>query len=1114
MVCRKRSNQKHAYKDTVVAATCTEKGYTLHKCSTCGESYKDNYKAALGHSYTSKVTKAATCTENRVKTYTCSRCNNTYTETIEKTGHKYVDTVVAPTNTEKGYTLHKCSVCGDSYKDNYTDCLDPTLKTYSNEMRNKAAYVSAGDKIQFVMADTAYNAKWELVIDDEETSITPGEIINITSDYEGKSVVFRAARSSGYVGFECNIVVGTLDKNSGFFYSKNADDTATIFNYLGNDADKIKTLTVPAQVAGIKVTGVHSSFDKCTALEELIYSEGITKIDIQSNNFMSSLNTDEWSHPSNKIVFPSTFTEGSIFEYMNTPELVFDGTEVIPANLCNSISKIKKVTFKSGVKTIKEAAFCNCQGITDIDWCDTITTIEDYAFSRNALTTLKLPDSVQSIGKEAFSYSKFENAILSSKLSEIGEKAFVSCEALKSVDLKSVKSIGEFAFNECSQLENITFPDTLTDIAEYAFAGCSSLEINALPENVTVYNKGVFENCKALTVSAIPEGVTQIYSDAFSNCQFKDEITLPVTIQRAAGLNGVKKLILKEGVTELTHDIFAGCDKLTEVVLPESLTKIGNRVFEGCNSLKEITIPKNVNECPGAMATLGSAFEFSSIETVTFEEGTEKVHNALFANCGSLKQINLPSTVNTIGKYAFYYCTGLEKVDLPEGVTSLETSCFAYCDKLNYICIPASVESAGGAISGAAFERCGLETVEFTGKREEIPSSMFYDCNSLKTVILPSTLKSIGNTAFYSCDELSSITFPDGLERIGDGAFSDCYKLNEVTIPASVTYLGSEGASGLGSAFGSSGLTTVHLEDGRTEIPGYAFANCRNLTNINIPSTVTGIGNYSFWHCESLENIELPSGLTSIGMGAFACTFSLSSIVLPKSVIKYGWVVGTGPFEGSGLKEVTLENGTASIAEGLFMNCNNLTTINIPSSVKLINNYAFYGCSALTSFTIPSTVEEMGYQVFYDSGVTEITIPKTIKRLGSDSMSTFEGSNITKITLEEGIETIDTAEFALAKKLVQINMPSTLKSIANSAFQECASLTTVNIPDGVTQISAYAFSDCESLESVVIPASVTQIGDSIFKHFKIQAEYPTIITTSGSTAESYAKSNGYNCTIR
>ena len=71
------------------------------------------------HSYTSKVTKQPTCTTTGVKTFTCS-CGDSYTEKIPATGHKYVDTVVKPTYTEKGYTLHKCSVCGDSYKDNYT----------------------------------------------------------------------------------------------------------------------------------------------------------------------------------------------------------------------------------------------------------------------------------------------------------------------------------------------------------------------------------------------------------------------------------------------------------------------------------------------------------------------------------------------------------------------------------------------------------------------------------------------------------------------------------------------------------------------------------------------------------------------------------------------------------------------------------------------------------------------------------------------------------------------------------------------------------------------------------------------------------------------------------
>ena len=83
---------------------------------------KNNYKYELldphTHSYTSKVTTAATCTKEGVKTFTCS-CGDTYTEKIAKTAHKYTTKVIAPTYDAQGYTLHTCSVCGDSYKDNY-----------------------------------------------------------------------------------------------------------------------------------------------------------------------------------------------------------------------------------------------------------------------------------------------------------------------------------------------------------------------------------------------------------------------------------------------------------------------------------------------------------------------------------------------------------------------------------------------------------------------------------------------------------------------------------------------------------------------------------------------------------------------------------------------------------------------------------------------------------------------------------------------------------------------------------------------------------------------------------------------------------------------------------
>ena len=125
----------HSYTTTVVAPTCTTNGYTLHKCSVCGTSYKDSTTKAIGHSYgNSVVTKQPTCTSEGTKTKTCTKCNARVTETIPKTSHKYADTVVAPTCTINGYTLHKCSVCGTSYKDSTTKA---TGHSYGNSVVTK-----------------------------------------------------------------------------------------------------------------------------------------------------------------------------------------------------------------------------------------------------------------------------------------------------------------------------------------------------------------------------------------------------------------------------------------------------------------------------------------------------------------------------------------------------------------------------------------------------------------------------------------------------------------------------------------------------------------------------------------------------------------------------------------------------------------------------------------------------------------------------------------------------------------------------------------------------------------------------------------------------------------
>ena len=1112
--------------DSVLEPSCEYKGYTVYKCTMCTKGYTDDYIEPTGHSYETTDVREATCTKEGYIKHKCSKCGKYEYEYTPKAEHKYTDKVVPPSSKEKGYTLHTCTVCGDTYKDNYTEGYDPHRKVYGDEYAARAIYVEPGDRVVFDLSREykGYSVGSEYGYKQLEA----GQEIEITKDYEYKNLQFCASTGS-YDSYYCKIFVGNIDKESGFFYFENQDEpgTATIYNYVGDDAEQITSLTVPAQVAGLKVTNVHSTFDTCTSLEELIYSEGITDVVFETNNISNFAVPTELQNPSKRIVIPSTVTSGKIssgHSFMDssrkTREIVFNGTPNIPDGFCGGrMENLKKVTLLPGVQTIGKSAFAGT-GIEEISLPESVTSIGNYAFANcDNLPEVVIPETVTNIGEGAFSdCENVEKVVWSDKLTEIPKYTFKNCVSLKDINFGNVQSIGTSAFDTCTSLTSVNIPDSVTNIGDHAFSGCSSLVIDKLPTNVTVYDDGVFNECKAFTLSEIPEGVTHIWSGAFAGCEFPNSITLPVSIKVARGLNGCKKLILKEGVTKLDSQI-KYCSEVEEVILPETLTEIGNRVFEGCDLLKSVTIPKSLELCPGALSGGGPAFEFSSIETVTFEEGTEKIHNALFYNCGSLKTVNIPDTVKTIGQYAFYWCGNLESVNIPEGVTTLETSCFAYCGNLKSITIPSTIDDVGGAIKGSPFEYCGIETVEFTGNRTTIPQSIFYESNNLKHVIFPENLKEIGNTAFYGCDSLETVTFPEGLERIGDGAFAYCPNLTEVTIPNSVTYWGSESASGLGNAFEYSGLKTVHLNEGRTEIPSYAFIHCENLTDINIPSTVEKIGDYAFDYCNSLESIVLPEGLTSLGMAAFANTGSLRSIVLPKSLTNYGWVVGGGPFEYSGLSEVTLEDGTTDIAEGLFTFCKNLSTINIPSSVTTINNYAFYGCESLTSFTIPANVTTLGAQVFYGSGVTEMFIPKTLITAGNNSMSAFEGSNIAKITLEEGITTISTAEFTLCKKLAEVNLPSTLKTIENSAFQGCDALVSITIPYGVTSIEGYAFADCAALEKVVVPSSVTSIatlgsGQHIFAHIQTSGDkYPTMYVKEGSYAQTYAKDNNINYVV-
>ena len=124
----------HTYEGyTVTSPTCTEPGYTTHKCTSCDYSYNDSYIEPLGHNYTEEVT-APTCTERGYTTYTCSVCGDSYKGSyVDPLGHNY-----------KNGTCTRCGTKDPNYKPqaDFTDvaagsyCYDAVQWAVANGITN------------------------------------------------------------------------------------------------------------------------------------------------------------------------------------------------------------------------------------------------------------------------------------------------------------------------------------------------------------------------------------------------------------------------------------------------------------------------------------------------------------------------------------------------------------------------------------------------------------------------------------------------------------------------------------------------------------------------------------------------------------------------------------------------------------------------------------------------------------------------------------------------------------------------------------------------------------------------------------------------------------------
>lgn len=203
----------------------------------------------------------------------------------------------------------------------------------------------------------------------------------------------------------------------------------------------------------------------------------------------------------------------------------------------------------------------------------------------------------------------------------------------------------------------------------------------------------------------------------------------------------LKKIVIKDGVTNVSNYALFFLPAATQITLPESVTSIGRYGIALCSKLNGISLPR-------AMTAIGD-----------------------FGLAGnSFTAVSLPDGLQTLGRGAFDACASLSGMTLPAAITAVPAKCFNDCTK--------------------------LLTVDYKGEVTAIGERAFEGCKSLTKAPIPETVTELGASAFNGCVALTDVTLPGGVTAIPDACFQDCTALADMKLPATVTSVGHNAFTG------------------------------------------------------------------------------------------------------------------------------------------------------------------------------------------------------------------------------------------------------------------------------------------------------------------------------